>query len=72
MIFVVDAGAARQAVAGGLLRCPEEGCGGVLRPWASARARCIRVPGGGQARLRPGPGTLRGLPPHACPAPRRR
>ena len=54
MIFVVDAGVARQAVAGGLLRCPDEGCGGVLRPWASARARRVRVPGGGQASLRPG------------------
>ena len=54
MIFVVDAGAARRAVAGGLLRCPQEGCGGVLRPWASARARSVRVPGGGRAWVRPG------------------
>jgi hypothetical protein len=53
VIFVVDAAAARQALAGRLLRCPQDGCGGVLRPWASARARRIRVPGGGSAELRP-------------------
>ncbi|HEY1915860.1 MAG TPA: hypothetical protein VGH27_09825 [Streptosporangiaceae bacterium] len=53
MIFVVDAGAARQALAGGLLHCPGESCGGVLRPWATARPRRVRVPGGGQADVRP-------------------
>ena len=50
----MDASAARRAVAGGLLRCPQEGCGGVLRPWASARARSVRVPGGARAWVRPG------------------
>jgi hypothetical protein len=54
VIFVVDAGAARRALTGGLLRCPQEGCAGVLRPWASARARSVRVPGGGRAWVRPG------------------
>jgi hypothetical protein len=54
VIFVVDISAARQALAGRLLRCPQEGCGGVLRPWASARARRIRVLGGGYAEIRPG------------------
>jgi hypothetical protein len=53
VIFVVDASAARRALAGRLLHCPQEGCGGALRPWASARTRRIRVLGGGQAEVRP-------------------
>lgn len=39
MIEVVDAEAARKAVAAGALRCP--GCGGSLRRWGHARARTV-------------------------------
>ncbi|MGW6413537.1 DUF6431 domain-containing protein [Streptomyces vinaceus] len=51
MLWVVDAIAARQALRAGLLSCPD--CRGVLRPWATARARTVRLPGGRQARFTP-------------------
>lgn len=51
MLWVVDTAAARQALRAGLLRCPD--CRGVLRPWARARSRAVRLPGGRQTRLTP-------------------
>lgn len=51
MLWVLDAAAARQALRAGLLRCPD--CRGALRPWATARSRTVRLPGGGQTRLTP-------------------
>jgi Domain of unknown function (DUF6431)/Homeodomain-like domain len=51
VLWVVDAEAARRLLRAGLLRCPD--CQGPLRPWASARARRVRVPGGQVESLRP-------------------
>jgi Domain of unknown function (DUF6431) len=50
VIEVLDADAARQAVAAGVLRCP---CGGRLRTWGHARARTVRDLAGAR-RIRPG------------------
>jgi transposase-like protein len=51
VLWVLDAAAARQALRAGLLRCPD--CRAALRPWATARSRTVRLPGGGQTRLTP-------------------
>ncbi len=46
MITVVDADAARAALAAGRLRCPEDDCPGALRVWSRARVRRVaRVDG---------------------------
>jgi hypothetical protein len=52
VIWVVDTDAARRALTRGLLRCPQGGLRGqgVLRGWASARTRHIRLPGGAAGR----------------------
>jgi transposase-like protein len=44
VIEVLDAEAARRALAARLLRCP--GCGGRLRPWGRGRPRKVRALGG--------------------------
>jgi hypothetical protein len=44
MIEVVDAAAARQALAAGRLDCPS--CGGMLRPWGRTRGRAVAGPQG--------------------------
>jgi transposase-like protein len=51
VLWVLDPAAAQQALRAGLLRCPD--CRGALRPWATARSRTVRLPGGGQTRLTP-------------------
>jgi transposase-like protein len=57
VIWVVDVVAARRALRAGLLRCPD--CRGALGPWATARARRIRVLGGRQIELAPDRGRCR-------------
>lgn len=51
MIQVVDVVAARRALAGRLLRCPD--CGGVLAPWGHASARRVRDLDGAVVTARP-------------------
>ncbi|MEU9056537.1 DUF6431 domain-containing protein [Streptomyces sp. NPDC048384] len=51
MIWVVDAVASRAALRAGLLHCPD--CRGALGPWATARARRIRVLDGRQVEVTP-------------------
>jgi hypothetical protein len=65
MIFVVDAGAARQAVAGGLLRCPEE-CPVAARPGCGRAGHAAR-PAAARMSCSPPPVVLpgRGEPPDA-------
>ena len=51
MIVVLDEARAHRERASAALSCP--GCSAPLRPWGFARARSLRLPGGGCARLRP-------------------
>lgn len=59
MISVLDPDAARAALVEGRLRCPQEGCAGVLRPWSKARPRRVRVTDGDWVLLRPDRGLCR-------------
>jgi hypothetical protein len=51
MIEVVNAAAARRALAGRMLRCP--GCGAVLAPWGHASARTVHDLDGARVTTRP-------------------
>ena len=51
MIEVVDAAAARQALAARRLRCPD--CGAVLAPWGHTRTRTVRDLAGTTVTVRP-------------------
>lgn len=51
MIEVLDPAAARQALAGGLLRCPD--CAAPVRPWGRARTRTVRDRDGQRRTARP-------------------
>lgn len=51
MIVVLDEARAHRDLASAALPCP--GCSAPLQPWGFARARSLRLPCGGQARLRP-------------------
>jgi hypothetical protein len=53
VITVIDADAARAAVAAGELACPQSGCGGRLRAWSKARERQVRRRDGTSVRFRP-------------------
>ncbi|MBE1609626.1 DUF6431 domain-containing protein [Actinopolymorpha pittospori] len=53
MIWVVDVDAARRPLLRGRLRCPQPDCAGVLRSWASARTRSLRLPGGCEVGVTP-------------------
>jgi transposase-like protein len=70
VLWVVDAEAARRLLRAGGLRCPD--CRGVLRGWAGARPRRVRLPGGVEETLRPDRSRCRGcrrthvLLPAAC------
>lgn len=51
MIVVLDEEQAARKLTAAALACP--GCGGQLRPWGYARARWLRLSGGGRTSLRP-------------------
>jgi hypothetical protein len=53
VITVLDADAARAALAAGELACPRSGCGGRLRAWSKARERQVRGRDGTSVRWRP-------------------
>jgi hypothetical protein len=59
VITVVDPDAARTALLAGRLSCPQPGCGGALRAWSRARARRVRLLGGGVEEVRPDRGRCR-------------